>query len=750
MNIRRVVMLGVIVLVLAAVAALVIPFEISTKNRILRNIQDLINAEGSYKAQLISTKITEKYKFGQNLIYLLGQLKEKDKAEFTTRGIEQIVAAYLDNDKDQEVAGYWLDYNIPSIPEADIASRTEDKDAADNVLLIYAYRDNGKNLLDLDFKNDTGNAYYDIPFSTQKPYVTAPYIYNDKMLISISFPAFAGGEIFGIGGCDLDITGMTEVVNDIKIMGGGKARIISGDGTIVADAAKPEMAGKSIADDKLMLDNLKQIQEGKTIYDYSEQNGEAFYSLCLPVKIADYTSSWMLQIALPSALIDHEIYNEMIGIAYIAVIVLIGAIMVGIFFSIIVGRAIQARDHWYKQVIDTIQSPLSIVNMKREIQFINKFGREASHLENYEGKTYKELLQAEHPLTVYSTQVLDKLETSGTKQSENTLVNKTFANYADYILDIKGRKIGMVEAYHDISDKKQIERIIDAIRAMIKNVQKTSRQISAAAQALSHGSTEQAAALEEIGSSMQQSSSQIENNADNATEASSIALNANKLSGQGRDKMNRLEIAMQEITSNAELTRKVIKTIDDIAFQTNLLALNAAVEAARAGVHGKGFAVVAEEVRNLASRSAKAANETAALIDKSNGKINEGAELSAATATAFEEISRESHNLESLVTEIATATREQSEGISQIKAGLEQIDKVTQQNTATAEETASATVELDREINMLARILSGEVTEDTELLDTAPEAAATHITKKRRARLGLPGNSDTWGETPKP
>ena len=148
----------------------------------------------------------------------------------------------------------------------------------------------------------------------------------------------------------------------------------------------------------------------------------------------------------------------------------------------------------------------------------------------------------------------------------------------------------MVEAYHDISDKKQIEKIVDAIKLMIENVQKSSTQINDATQALSQGSTEQAAALEQISASLRQASSQITNNADNATEANQISGNANRLASLGRDKMTSLETAMKEITSNAELTRKVIKTIDDIAFQTNLLALNAAVEAARAGVHGKGFA----------------------------------------------------------------------------------------------------------------------------------------------------------------
>ncbi len=746
MNIGRLIMLGVILLVLIAIAALVIPFEISTKNRISREIQELIYAEGSYKAQILSEKLTEKYKMGQNLIFLFGKLKEQNAANFTTTEIEQIVSSYLENDKDIEMSGYWLDYNIPDIPKSDLKARKEKIETDDNVLLIYAYRDGSNNLMELDFKNNTGAAFYDIPLSTQKPYITAPYMYNDKMLISICFPAFANGKVFGVGGCDLNVSGMTEVVNNIKIKGGGKARIIANDATVVADAARLDMAGKSLAQDKQVMECLSEVQAGKITHGYiTNAAGEKFYSVCIPVKIANSGYAWMLQIALPIEIINNEIFNALIGIAYIAAIVLFGAILTGIFFSIIVGKAINARDHWYKQVINTIQSPLSIVDMQRRLKFINKFGRETAQVDIYEGKRFSDLLPQDHPLTLCSQKVLDDLEQNNIKHSDHTLFGRVFANHTDYILDIKGKKVGMVEAYHDITDKKQIEKIVDAITIMIKNVQRSSRQINDATQALSQGSTEQAAALEEISASMQQSSSQIENNADNANEANQIAHNANKLASQGREKMNNLETAMKEITANAELTQKVIKTIDDIAFQTNLLALNAAVEAARAGTHGKGFAVVAEEVRNLAARSAKAANETAELIDKSNYKINEGANLSSQTASAFEKISEESQKVESLIDEIATATREQSEGISQIHIGLEQIDKVTQQNTATSEETASATVELDRQINMLARILKGEMPQDTELLGHDLEENPTPEKPPKKLQLKSPRNQ--WGES---
>ena len=165
MNIGRIVMLGVIALVLVAIAALVIPFEISTKNRISRNIKELIFAEGSYKAQMISEKLTEKYAIGKNLIFLLGQLKEEQLDKLTITDIENIITAYLDNDKDMALAGYWLDYNISSIPEADIAAKGDTIKAKDNVLLIYAYRDGNKNVLDSSFKDNSQSSFYTVALS---------------------------------------------------------------------------------------------------------------------------------------------------------------------------------------------------------------------------------------------------------------------------------------------------------------------------------------------------------------------------------------------------------------------------------------------------------------------------------------------------------------------------------------------------------------------------------------------------------
>lgn len=249
-----------------------------------------------------------------------------------------------------------------------------------------------------------------------------------------------------------------------------------------------------------------------------------------------------------------------------------------------------------------------------------------------------------------------------------------------------------------------ITEAVSMLNSAADQVASASTQVSSASQSLAEGSAESASAIEETSSSLEEISSMTRQNADNAGQADGLMKEANQVVIRADQSMTELTGSMGEISKASEETSKIIKTIDEIAFQTNLLALNAAVEAARAGEAGAGFAVVADEVRNLAMRAAEAAKNTADLIEGSVKKIKDGSELVEKTNTAFEEVTKSSAKVGQLVGEIAAASSEQAQGIDQVNKAIGEMDKVTQQNAANAEESASASEEMNAQAAQLKDI----------------------------------------------
>ncbi|MGD0620901.1 MAG: methyl-accepting chemotaxis protein [Thermacetogeniaceae bacterium] len=247
--------------------------------------------------------------------------------------------------------------------------------------------------------------------------------------------------------------------------------------------------------------------------------------------------------------------------------------------------------------------------------------------------------------------------------------------------------------------------IMNQVSVAADQVATGARQVSDSSQYLSQAATESASSLEEITASMHELTSQTNMNAENATQANQLAAQARVSAEKGEEQMSNMVKAMNDINESAASISKIIKAIDEIAFQTNLLALNAAVEAARAGKHGKGFTVVAEEVRNLAQRSAAAAKETAEMIEGSIKKTGVGTRIAEDTSRALEEIVSGATKVTDLIGEIASASKEQAQGIGQINQGLSQVDQVTQQVTASAEESASASEELSSQSLQLKQML---------------------------------------------
>ena len=283
--------------------------------------------------------------------------------------------------------------------------------------------------------------------------------------------------------------------------------------------------------------------------------------------------------------------------------------------------------------------------------------------------------------------------------------------------------------------------IVAQVRRGTETIGTASREIAAGNLDLSSRTELQASSLEKTASAMEQLTSTVKQNADNAREANALAAAASDVARKGGDVVSQVVGTMGEINGSANKIADIIGVIDGIAFQTNILALNAAVEAARAGEQGRGFAVVASEVRNLAQRSAAAAKEIKTLIDDSVAKTERGSKLVGQAGVTMDEVVSSVKRVTDIMSEIASASAEQSAGIAQVNASIIEMDGMTQQNASLVEEAAAAAQSLQDQAGELARVVSifklaeGE---QVRIEAQAPVAASTAVVVRPAAKRAVP------------
>src|SRR5690554_6767768 len=266
-----------------------------------------------------------------------------------------------------------------------------------------------------------------------------------------------------------------------------------------------------------------------------------------------------------------------------------------------------------------------------------------------------------------------------------------------------------------------LTRTVSTVRQGVEEINTGSREIYAGNTDLSSRTEQQAAALQETAASMGQLASTVRQNTDNAIEADRLAKGASSVAVRGGEAVTAVVGTMNELSDSSRQMSDIVSVIDGIAFQTNILALNAAVEAARAGEQGKGFAVVAGEVRSLAQRSAQAAKEIKHLIDESLAKVEAGARQARQAGEVMTEVVGSVEGVTTIMSEISSASHEQSEGIEQVNRAVLEMDGVTQQNAALVQEAAVAAGSLQDQAARLAEAVAVFKINASEVIDEPQE-----------------------------
>ena len=267
----------------------------------------------------------------------------------------------------------------------------------------------------------------------------------------------------------------------------------------------------------------------------------------------------------------------------------------------------------------------------------------------------------------------------------------------------KGDFVGILNSF--MLFEESMAETIKGIQRVSDEVSSAAEQVASSSNELADGATNQAAVVEELTATVAGVAEQVEKNSQSAKQISSRVGNLGEAISESNSKMQEMVASMNDINEASNEIDKIIATINEIASQTNLLALNASIEAARAGEAGKGFAVVANQVNLLADQSAKAAKESAVLIETSVRAVKKGMTIADETATQLEEVAGSSKMITEEVTDIADTLEQQTAEIKQINEGIEQINDVVQTNSATSQECAAASEQMSSEAENLREMI---------------------------------------------